>query len=145
MLIDFDAGVEGDVGKELIFGLQTELVAKLAARLGTQNVVGAHIARRGLERLLRVVEDAIALQSAALKVPIVVVRNRNDLLRCLHLLHNLVVRSVKDLNVPLIKGHENEAIVADGIKHFELSRHFLSHFQLVGREEVDLHFRVLAD
>ena len=96
-------------------------------------------ARCGLERSLCVIEDTIAIDTAALEVSMVIVSDHDNLLACLHLLDDLKVGSVKDLNVSLVERHQYEAIVAKSVIDFELSRHLLFEFKFISRKEVKLH------
>ena len=66
------------------------------------------------------------------------------LLVSFHLLHDLEVCAVKDLDVSLVEGDKDEAIVAECVKDLELTRHLLLYFKLVPTEEVKLHILILA-
>lgn len=84
--------------------------------------------RCGFEGPLIIVKYSETVQSTALEVAIVVESDADYLLICFHLLDNLKVSAIKNLNVPLIECHKNETIITKGIENLKLSRHFLSNF-----------------
>ena len=53
----------------------------------------------------------------------VVKGNSDDLLSRFHLLHNLEIDAVKDLNVALVEGDYYKLVVSACVKHFELACH----------------------
>ena len=137
-------GVVSNVYKNFILSLQPKLITELVGGLGAQNIMLSCLTRCRLEGALDVVENSEAVQSAALKVPIVVEGHADDLLVSFHLLHDLEVCAVKDLDVSLVEGDKDEAIVAECVKDLELTRHLLLYFKLVPTEEVKLHILILA-
>ena len=145
LLIHLDPRIVPHIRENLIFSLQAKLIAKLAAALGTHDVMMALLAAGRLERPLRVIEDPIAVQATALEVAMVVVGDYDDLLGGLHLLDDFEVGAVENLDVALVEGHQDEPVVAECVIHLELSWHFLAELQLITGEEVKLHFLVLAD
>ena len=105
LVINLDPSVVREVGENLILGLQAELITELAARFRAQNVMLSLFTRCRLKRALNVVKNAETIQSAALKVAVVVVGHADNLLSCLHLFDDRVVGSVKNLNVSQVERH----------------------------------------
>lgn len=145
LIVNLYPSVVRQVGEYLILRLQTKLIAELAARFRTQDVMLSLFTASRLKGALNVVKDAEAIESATLKVSVVIVGHADNLLSCLHLLDDGVVGPVEDLNVSQVERHQNKPIVAQRVEHFELSRQLLLEFKLVRREKVQLHFLVLAD
>ena len=97
------------------------------------------LARCGLKRSLSVIENTIAIDTAALEVAMVIVSDYDNLLARLHLLDDFKVGPVKDLDVTLVQRHQYKSIVAESVIDLELSRHLLFKFKLISCEEVKLH------
>ena len=97
------------------------------------------LARCGLERSLGIIENTIAIDSAALEVAMVIVSDHDNLLACLHLLDDFKVGPVKDLDVTLVQSYQYESIIAESVIDLELSRNLLFKFKLISCEEVKLH------
>ena len=102
LLIDLDPSVIAQISEDFVLSLQAKLLAKLAARLCAHDIVMSLLARCGLERSLCVIENTIAIDTAALEVSMVIVSDHDNLLACLHLLDDLEVGPVKDLDVSLV-------------------------------------------
>ena len=102
------------------------------------------LTRCRLEGTLDIIENTETVQSAALKVPVIIEGHTDDLIVSFHLLNDLEVCAVKYLDVSFVESDKDEAIIADRVENFKLARHLLLQFELIGTEEVQLHLLVLA-
>jgi len=99
---------------------------------------------RRLEGALRVIKNAVAVQATALEVPALIEGDRHHLLTRPQLLHHFIVSPVEHLNVPLVKRDHDKSIIAECIVDLEFASLLRAQFELISREEVELHFVVLA-
>jgi len=80
--VDFDPLILTNVGEDLIFCLETELVIMLAAGLGAVDVMRLLVGLFFVEVLVRVIEDSESILATALEVSLLVICDADDLLLC---------------------------------------------------------------